>query len=180
VKISNLPGQLMETCVGDDRRYCSGNSICCLVLPWKTGIARLRIGPCKSSILSTFRCPLRPLVRERGNGVCGSRSRCLPSARASWKATTTMQSKQAKKNGLSLFTKAKTFGCEEHQLGGSLMTQAAEQKLLILKFLRSKHNPRSVLIDDNLNLYSFDCLKRGGYVVIDPETGADITRILMA
>ena len=41
------------------------------------------------------------------------------------------------------------------------------------------HNPRSFLIDDDLNLYSFECLKRGGYVVVDPETGEDITRILM-
>ena len=57
---------------------------------------------------------------------------------------------------------------------------APEQKLVVLKFLRSKNSPRSVLIDDNLNLYPFDCLKRGGYVVIDPETGEDITRILMA
>jgi hypothetical protein len=60
------------------------------------------------------------------------------------------------------------------------MAQATEQKPLILKFLRSKHNPRSFLIDDNLNLYSFECLKRGDYVVIDPETGEDITRILIA
>jgi hypothetical protein len=55
-----------------------------------------------------------------------------------------------------------------------------EQKPLVLKFLRSKNFPRSVLVDENLNLYPFDVLKRGGYVVIDPETGEDITRILMA
>ncbi len=39
------------------------------------------------------------------------------------------------------------------------------QKPIVLKFLRSKYHPRSVLIDDNLNLYPFGCLKRGGYVV---------------
>ncbi len=60
------------------------------------------------------------------------------------------------------------------------MIAPVEQKPLVLTFLRSKYNPRSVLIDDNLNLYPFECLERGGYVVIDPETGEDITRILMA
>jgi hypothetical protein len=60
------------------------------------------------------------------------------------------------------------------------MTPHNEQKPVVLKFLRSKNNPRSVLVDDDLNLYPFDCLKRGGYVVVDPETGEDITRILLA
>ena len=60
------------------------------------------------------------------------------------------------------------------------MTPHAEQKPLVLKFLRSKHYPRSVLVDENLNLYPFEVLQRGGCVVIDPETGEDITRILMA
>jgi hypothetical protein len=50
----------------------------------------------------------------------------------------------------------------------------------VLKFLRSKNFPRSVLIDDELNLYPFECLAHGGYVVIDSETGEDVTRILMA
>jgi hypothetical protein len=36
------------------------------------------------------------------------------------------------------------------------------------------------LIDECLNVYPFDVLKRGGYVAIDPEAGEDITRILMA
>lgn len=60
------------------------------------------------------------------------------------------------------------------------MTPHTEPKPLVLKFLRSRNSPRSVLIDENLNLYPFDVLQHGGYVVIDPETGEDITRILMA
>jgi hypothetical protein len=60
------------------------------------------------------------------------------------------------------------------------MTPQTEQKPVVLKFLRSRNFPRSVLIDDELNLYPFECLREGGYVVIDPETGEDITRILMA
>jgi hypothetical protein len=60
------------------------------------------------------------------------------------------------------------------------MTSDTEQKPRVLKFLRSRNHPRSVLIDENLNLYPFDVLQGGGYIVIDPETGEDITRILMA
>jgi hypothetical protein len=60
------------------------------------------------------------------------------------------------------------------------MIPQTEQKPVVLKFLRSKNHFRSVLVDDDLNLYPFECLKGGGYVVIDPETGEDITRILMA
>jgi hypothetical protein len=60
------------------------------------------------------------------------------------------------------------------------MTPQTAEKPVVLKFLRSKNSPRSILIDDDLNLYPFECLKQGGYVVIDPETGEDITRILMA
>ena len=60
------------------------------------------------------------------------------------------------------------------------MTPPNEQKPLVLKFLRSKYHPRSVLIDENLNIHPFDVLQRGGYIVIDPETGADITRVLTA
>ena len=66
-----------------------------------------------------------------------------------------------------------------------LMTQYVERKPVVLKFLRSKHEPRSVLVDENLNLYGFNELRqwdyrRGGFVVIDPDTGEDITRILLA
>jgi hypothetical protein len=60
------------------------------------------------------------------------------------------------------------------------MTPQSEQKPVVLKFLRSRHHPRSVLIDEDLNCYPFECLKQGEYIVIDPETGEDITRILMA
>lgn len=55
-----------------------------------------------------------------------------------------------------------------------------EQKPIVLKFLRSMNSRRSILIDENLNLYPFECLASGGYIVIDPETGEDITRILTA
>jgi hypothetical protein len=49
----------------------------------------------------------------------------------------------------------------------------------VLKLLRSKNHARSILVDDDLNLYPFESLEGGDYVVIDPETGEDITRILM-
>jgi hypothetical protein len=60
------------------------------------------------------------------------------------------------------------------------MTPPTGQKPVVLKFVRSKNHPRSVLVDDDLNLYPFESLESGRFVVIDPETGEDITRILMA
>jgi len=60
------------------------------------------------------------------------------------------------------------------------MTPHTGKKPLVLKFLRSRNFPRSVLIDEELNLYPFDVLQHGDYIVIDSETGEDITRILTA
>jgi hypothetical protein len=65
------------------------------------------------------------------------------------------------------------------------MSEYVEPAALVLKLIRSRHDPRCVLVDDNLNLYGFDELRewdyrRGGFRVIDPETGEDITRVLLA
>jgi hypothetical protein len=54
-----------------------------------------------------------------------------------------------------------------------------------LKFVRSTIDPRSVLIDEELNLLGFDELQNWAkrkidFVVIDADTGEDITRILLA
>ena len=54
-----------------------------------------------------------------------------------------------------------------------------------ITFLRSRHNPRAVLIDENLDLHSLDQLRRWArsgvpFVVIDPDTGQDVTRVLIA
>jgi len=54
-----------------------------------------------------------------------------------------------------------------------------------LKFVRSTINPRSVLVDEELNLRGFDELyswakRKINFVVIDADTGEDITRILLA
>jgi hypothetical protein len=54
-----------------------------------------------------------------------------------------------------------------------------------LKFVRSTTDPRSVLIDEELNLHGFDEVYRWAkrkinFVVIDADTGEDITRILLA
>lgn len=56
---------------------------------------------------------------------------------------------------------------------------------ILITFLRSRHNPRAVLVDENLDLHSIDQLRRWvrsgiTFVVIDPETGQDVTRVLMA
>jgi hypothetical protein len=54
-----------------------------------------------------------------------------------------------------------------------------------ITFLRSRHNPRAVLVDENLDLHSVDELRRWArsgiaFVVIDPDTRQDVTRVLMA
>ena len=54
-----------------------------------------------------------------------------------------------------------------------------------LKFVRSSIDPRSVLVDEELNLLGFDELyswakRKINFVVIDADTGEDITRILLA
>ena len=54
-----------------------------------------------------------------------------------------------------------------------------------LKFIRSSIDPRSILVDEELNLFGFDEIqnwakRRIDFVVIDADTGEDITRILLA
>jgi hypothetical protein len=56
------------------------------------------------------------------------------------------------------------------------MPDYVEPAPLVLKLIRSRHDPRCVLADDNLDLYGFDELRewdygRGRFRVIDPETG---------
>ena len=54
-----------------------------------------------------------------------------------------------------------------------------------LKFVRSTINPRSILVDEELNLHGFNEIqswakRKVDFVVIDADTGEDITRILLA
>jgi hypothetical protein len=54
-----------------------------------------------------------------------------------------------------------------------------------LKFIRSTIDPRSILVDEQHNPVSFDELydwakRKLNFVVIDADTGGDITRILLA
>jgi hypothetical protein len=54
-----------------------------------------------------------------------------------------------------------------------------------LKFIRSVNDPRSILVDENLDLHGFDEIegwtkRKIDFVVIDADTGEDITRILLA
>jgi len=54
-----------------------------------------------------------------------------------------------------------------------------------LKFVRSTIDPRSVLVDEELNLHGFDevhawAKRKINFVVIDANTGEDITHILLA
>jgi hypothetical protein len=54
-----------------------------------------------------------------------------------------------------------------------------------LKFIRSTIDPRSVLVDEELNPHGFDEVydwaeRKIDFVVIDADTGEDITRILLA
>jgi polyhydroxyalkanoate synthesis regulator protein len=54
-----------------------------------------------------------------------------------------------------------------------------------LKFIRSTIDPRSILVDEQRNPVSFDELydwakRKLNFVVIDADTGGDITRILLA
>jgi hypothetical protein len=51
-----------------------------------------------------------------------------------------------------------------------------------LKFIRSTIDPRSILVDEELNPHGFDEIydwakRKIDFVVIDADTGADITRI---
>jgi hypothetical protein len=54
-----------------------------------------------------------------------------------------------------------------------------------LKFIRSTIDPRSILVDEELNPHGFDEIydwaqRKINFVVIDADTGEDITRILLA
>jgi hypothetical protein len=54
-----------------------------------------------------------------------------------------------------------------------------------LKFVRSSIEPRSILVDEELNPHGFDEIDKWAkrnidFVVIDADTGEDITRILLA
>jgi hypothetical protein len=54
-----------------------------------------------------------------------------------------------------------------------------------LEFVRSTIDPRSILNDEELNLHGFDEVhnwtkRKINFVVIDADTGEDITRILLA
>jgi hypothetical protein len=54
-----------------------------------------------------------------------------------------------------------------------------------LKFVRSTIDPRSILVDEELNLHGFDEIyswtkRKINFVVIDADTGEDITCILLA
>jgi hypothetical protein len=54
-----------------------------------------------------------------------------------------------------------------------------------LKFIRSTIDPRAILVDEQLNPHGFDEIQDGtgrkiDFVVIDADTGEDITHILLA
>jgi hypothetical protein len=55
----------------------------------------------------------------------------------------------------------------------------------IVKFHRHRHAPRAVLFDEELELRSIEELREWAaqdvdFVVIDTETGEDVTRVLLA
>ena len=54
-----------------------------------------------------------------------------------------------------------------------------------ITYLRSRYHPRAVLVDQNLDLHSVDQLRRWArngvaFVVVDADTGQDITLVLLA
>ena len=54
-----------------------------------------------------------------------------------------------------------------------------------ITYLRSRHQARAVLVDQNLDLHSIDQLRRWArrgiaFVVIDADTGQEITLVLLA
>jgi hypothetical protein len=56
---------------------------------------------------------------------------------------------------------------------------------LVVQFLRSKDRPRGILVDPDLNPRSLEELRQWSregrnFVVIDADTGDDITRIMLA
>jgi hypothetical protein len=61
----------------------------------------------------------------------------------------------------------------------------SQREPIVIKFQRCKHNKIGVLVDANLDVRRHDELRRWAarkvnFVVIDTETGVDITRILLA
>jgi hypothetical protein len=61
----------------------------------------------------------------------------------------------------------------------------ARQEPIKIKYHRSRSLPRGFLIDDNLDDHSLDELRewaarKVNFVVIDSDTGEDITRIMLA
>ena len=54
-----------------------------------------------------------------------------------------------------------------------------------LKFIRSSIDPRSILVDEEFNPHGFDEIydwakRKIDFVVVDADSGEDITRILLA
>jgi hypothetical protein len=54
-----------------------------------------------------------------------------------------------------------------------------------INYVRSRYQPRAVLVDQNLDLHSLDQLRRWArrgvaFVVVDADTGQDITLVLLA
>jgi polyhydroxyalkanoate synthesis regulator protein len=65
------------------------------------------------------------------------------------------------------------------------MSLNAEHEPIVVKYHRHKSAGRAVLFDASLDIRSIDELRdwaarKVDFVVIDTETGADITRILLA
>jgi hypothetical protein len=68
--------------------------------------------------------------------------------------------------------------------GGADMPRGRSEPIR-LKFIRSTIDPRSILVDEELNPHGFDEIydwakRKIDFVVIDADTGEDITRILLA
>jgi hypothetical protein len=54
-----------------------------------------------------------------------------------------------------------------------------------ITYLRSRYHPRAVLVDKNLDVHSVDQLRRWAhdgvsFVVVDADTGQDVTLVLLA
>jgi hypothetical protein len=59
------------------------------------------------------------------------------------------------------------------------------QAPIVLKFVRCRHNKIGIMVDANLDWWSLEDLhkwaaRKISFIVIDSETGEDITRILLA
>lgn len=65
------------------------------------------------------------------------------------------------------------------------MPRLSRKEPILIRLQRARYTSKAVLIDDNLDCHSLDELRQWAarkidFVVIDPETGDDITRILLA